>query len=254
MKIIRLIKLLAAVVFCQTQDIPVESIRVENKIGNFAHNFSGYSSSGKPARLSELTKELPTLLIPVYYECPSICGEIIKETIRYVDNSKLVPGKDYNLVFFTINPQEDVELAAGKRNSFLNEVSNKSADVNFLIGPAEEIDKLTKSIGFYFTKQGDEYVHPPLYVIMDKDLKITHMFKTLLLDFPTVDLALVEASEGKLGTFWDKVKLLCYSFDPAKGRYTLVAVRTMQIGGLITLIFFIVLFAWLWKKEKIRQS
>jgi len=56
-------------------------------------------------------------------------------------------------------------------------------------------------------------------------------------------LALIEASEGIIGSAFDRVLLYCFRFDPTKGQYTLAILSLLQVvgglslGGLIAMIF-----------------
>ena len=51
-----------------------------------------------------------------------------------------------------------------------------------------------------------------------------------------LNLSLVEASEGKVGSFADQLLLFCYHYDPMTGRYGLYIMRTLRIAGVATLL------------------
>jgi protein SCO1/2 len=44
-------------------------------------------------------------------------------------------------------------------------------------------------------------------------------------------LSLVEASAGEIGAAIDRFFLMCYTYDPVRGRYTLAITRGLQILG-----------------------
>ena len=56
-------------------------------------------------------------------------------------------------------------------------------------------------------------------------------------------LALVEASEGRIGSIIDQVLLFCFHYDPAMGRYTLVVMNVIRALGIATVLA-IVGFLW----------
>jgi protein SCO1/2 len=58
----------------------------------------------------------------------------------------------------------------------------------------------------------------------------------LALDPGSLRLALVEAGAGRVGTFADHVRLLCYGFDPAAGTYTAAIGRWLAIAAAATLL------------------
>ena len=53
----------------------------------------------------------------------------------------------------------------------------------------------------------------------------------------TLRLALVDAGEGRIGTFIDHIRLLCYGFDPAQGIYTSAIERWLMAGAAATVLF-----------------
>jgi protein SCO1 len=65
----------------------------------------------------------------------------------------------------------------------------------------------------------------------------------------TLRMALIEGSEGKLGTTLEHVIFRCFVYDPAVGSYKLHALRAMQlISGGIGILLAIVLGIY-WRKE-----
>ncbi|MCS6893173.1 MAG: hypothetical protein NZO16_01165 [Deltaproteobacteria bacterium] len=229
-------------------------IKVENMIGRNARDVLvrfRNSATGviEEKRLSQLVSGRPTILLPIYFKCPSICGPLTQEALKFANNSRFIAGSDYNLFIYSFNPEDSIDLAHSKKLAFLADCERKNLNVEFLVSTKDEIDKFLDSIGFRVKKVGIEYAHPPAFYVLDKNLRITHIFKTTLLDFKSVDLALVSASDSKLGSFVDTVRLFCYSFDPQSGKYTLVAIRVMQLVGALTLLFLGGLLFWLWRKE-----
>jgi protein SCO1/2 len=51
-----------------------------------------------------------------------------------------------------------------------------------------------------------------------------------------VRLALVEASDEKIGSPVDAVLLYCCQYDPVTGKYGIIVSRVMKIAGLVTLL------------------
>src|SRR5262249_39649003 len=63
-------------------------------------------------------------------------------------------------------------------------------------------------------------------------------------------LALVEASQGKLGSAWAQLLLFCYHYDPSGRGYTVAILRTMKLAGGFPVL---VLPLWrirLWRRER----
>jgi protein SCO1/2 len=49
-----------------------------------------------------------------------------------------------------------------------------------------------------------------------------------------VRLGLVEASHNKIGTVADRLTLLCYHYDPMTGKYGMVILDSIRVGGALT--------------------
>jgi protein SCO1/2 len=62
--------------------------------------------------------------------------------------------------------------------------------------------------------------------------------------------ALIEASEGKVGTTVDKVILSCFAYDNSTGRYTASAFGLMRLAGVVTMFFLGAMVTALWRRER----
>ena len=254
----RLVRLVPAFflgrLLCEAALASVEGsdVGLENKIGNLIEDFEVVNSNGLTVKLSKVADGKPLMLVPVYYECPSICGVMVQEVLGYVNKSRFVAGKDFSLAFFSFDEKENYELAAEKREAFLAEVEKQGIAVEFLTASQEVISGLMGQLGFKFVRRGKDFDHPPALYVLSKDLQVSSVFKTVLLDVESLDLALVNASEGGLGNFFDKVFLVCSSFDPQKGKYTLSVLKVVRLVGLITVVLLGGLLFVLWKSERLR--
>jgi protein SCO1/2 len=74
-------------------------------------------------------------------------------------------------------------------------------------------------------------------------------------DYPARDLrlALVEASQNKIGSLVDQILLLCYHYDPSTGKYSNLVLGVARATGILTVLGLIVGLGWLWKND-LRRS
>ncbi|MCC6741644.1 MAG: SCO family protein, partial [Planctomycetia bacterium] len=73
---------------------------------------------GKPVVLREIVRG-PTLLLPVYYRCQNICNPTLRALQRALDQLDLRPGKDFDIVTFSIDEADTPELARITRQNLL---------------------------------------------------------------------------------------------------------------------------------------
>lgn len=83
--------------------------------------------------------------------------------------------------------------------------------------------------------------------------KVSRVIVNTWFDASDMRLALVEASEGRLGTFWDQVQLNCLTFDPRTNTYSLMAMTVMRIGGAVTLVVLAAMIFVLLRRERRRS-
>jgi protein SCO1/2 len=84
-------------------------------------------------------------------------------------------------------------------------------------------------------------------VILSPDGKITrYIYGTEFLPFD-IKMALLEASEGKVGPTLSKVLRFCFSYDPKGRKYVF---NTLKITGIVTLLFALSLILFLVFKGK----
>ena len=104
---------------------------------------------------------------------------------------------------------------------------------HFLTGDEAAIAAVTDAVGFrYALRRRDEAVRARVRHLR-ADARAATVSRYLGgIDYSPRDLrlALVEASDGKIGTAADQVLLLCYMYDPTVGKYGL-AIMTRDAGG-----------------------
>lgn len=205
-------------------------------------------SSGRDVRLGDLIKDKPVILSLVYYECPMLCTQVLNglsASLRQQDS--LAIGDDYDVVTVSIDPKETPELAAKKKSAYVAALAAPGAERgwHFLTGDQTAITALSESVGFHYflDEETGEYAHAGGVVILTPSGRISRYFIDVV--FPKLDLrlALVESSEGRIGTLVDAITLLCYQHDPSTGKYGIAitnVVRTLSGLTLALLVGFIV--------------
>jgi protein SCO1/2 len=206
-------------------------------------------STGAEVRLGDLIGDKPVILSLVYFECPMLCTQVLNglsASLRQQDS--LAIGTDYDVVTVSIDPLETPELAAQKKARYVEALGAPGGDAgwHFLTGEQAAITALADSVGFryFLDEETGEYAHAGGVVILTPKGRISRYFIDVV--FPKLDLrlALVESSEGRIGTLIDAVTLLCYQHDPATGKYGLAItniVRFLAGTTVVLLLTFIVL-------------
>jgi len=195
----------------------------------------------------------PVLLTLAYYRCPMLCGLVIKGLTDGIANLAYIPGKDFQIVTVSINPEEEYPLAAAKKKSVLDAIKKpiENSGWAFLTGPAKNSKKLADALGFkyYYVDERGEYAHPAVSFILTNEGVISRYLYGIEYKESDLRLSLLEASKGEIGSTLDKILLYCYHYDPDAGGYVLFAGNLMRLGGVITVLILGTMLIILWRKD-----
>jgi len=176
------------------------------------------TSKGDSVTLAELMQDdKPVILNPVYYNCPMLCSMVINAIYNGVDDVKWNPGDDYNIITFSINPDEDYTLAASVKDSILQKFDRRGAadGWHFLTGKQQAIKKLTDAVGFNYKKLDDkgQFAHSAAIMFLSPKGTITRYLYGINYKEFDIRNGLYEAADGEIVSTIDQVLLYCYVYD-----------------------------------------
>ena len=177
--------------------------------------------SGKKSTLADHLEGRPAVMMFADYTCRTLCGTTIAMVSAALADSGLTPGTDYALVIIGMDAKDTAEDAAAMKADYLRG-DLVGPETAFLLGDEKTVQAATEAAGYSYVydKQADQFAHPTGAYILSPDGKISQVLTTIGLSSETVRLALVEAGNGNIGSFSDYVRLLCYCYDPATGKYS----------------------------------
>lgn len=182
----------------------------------------------------------PVLLTLVYYDCPMLCPMVLNGLRQDVDSLSWTPGEEYQIVTVSFNPRETPDLARLKQDQYVGSLSRpvKATAWAFLVGEESQSRQLAQSLGFqyHYVPETKMYAHPAVSYVLTEDGKIVRYLYGISHKQRDFKLALLEGSEGKIGSTVDKLLLYCYQYDPDKGGYVIFAQNLMRLGGLVTVV------------------
>jgi len=194
--------------------------------------------SGRSVRLGDLLGDRPAILTLNYYRCPMLCTLELNGLVSSLRTMSLEPGSDFRIITVSIDPKEAPPLAAEKKSVYVRAYGRAGAAEgwHFLTGEEPAIEKLTESVGFRYAydETTRQYEHAAGIMVLTPAGELSRYFYGV--EYPPRDLrlALVESSQGKIGSLADKFLLFCFHYDPATGRYSLLLMRVMRAGGALT--------------------
>lgn len=206
----------------------------------------------------------PVMLSFNYSNCPKLCSvqlENMTKTLKEVAERFKV-DEDFQVVSISIDPTEPVIRSRETKEKYvqLYDQAGTEEGWHFLTGDREDIQKITDACGFryrYIARQ-KYYSHPPVFILVSPEGEIVRYIHGLDYDPETIELALIEAAEGKIGSPINifAYGIGCFVFDEATGKYTFQAMALMRAGGIATVLILLVALVpyWLLKKGGDKQD
>lgn len=211
--------------------------------------------SGKVVRLGDyFDGQKPTLLILAYHSCPVLCGLVQNAALESMKQVAWTAGVQYQVITLSIDPRDTVGTAADKRAAMLGAYGRAEAKDgwHFLVGDDANIHKVTDAVGwqYKFDKRQGQFAHPSAVTLLTPNGKVARYLYGIEFDPQDLRLGLLEASEGRSISTVDRIVLYCYHYDPQDRKYTLMATRVMQLGGVLTVLVFGTFLSVLWLRER----
>ncbi|MGE0744818.1 MAG: SCO family protein [Rhodospirillales bacterium] len=204
--------------------------------------------AGRPATLRALAAGRPILLVPVLHDCPNICGVTLSGLMQAVRAQPFVPGRDFALVAFGIDPREGPAAAEASLATLRRAFPRVAPDgIHAVTGDAAAIAAVTDALGYRYgwDEAIGQYAHIAATAVITPQGRLARWLYGLAPAAQDVRLALTEAGDGQLGNWTDQILLLCYHYDPTSGRYNSLVWTALRIGGglIVALVAGSILFA-----------
>lgn len=201
---------------------------------------------GHQVKLGDYFGKKPLILNFVYFTCPMLCGEELAGLESALRVLKFDVGNEFDVITISFDPKDTPAGAAKKKSEILHRYKRAGAEQgwHFLVGQQDSINAVAKAAGFqyeYDTKTG-QFAHSTAIMILTPQGKIAQYYYGI--EYPPKDLrlALVDASQQKIGTVVDELLLYCYHYDPEKGKYSATVMRILRIAGVATMLCLGMLF------------
>lgn len=240
----------------QVNPVDLKDIGIDQKLDQqLPLNLAFKDETGKTVMLGDYFEAgRPVILNLVYYTCPMLCSEELAGEASALAVLRFTPGKEYEAISVSINPDETPKDAAEKKQIYIDRMNEHlehktSGDGwHFLTGQEPEIRKLADAVGFHYRRdpKTGQFIHSTAIMIVTPHGKLAQYYYGVEFSPKDVRLGLIEASRNKIGNLADQVLLYCYHYDPTTGRYGAVVSRMLRLGGAATMIvlggFLIVMF------------
>ena len=196
------------------------------------------NETGKRMTLRQAGNGKPIVLAPVVHRCPNICGLTLAGLAQAVAGQKFVPGRDFTVVAFGIDPREGPADTRQSLDKLRQSFPALRDGLHGFTGAEADIRAVTDRLGYRYAWDDDiqQYAHIAAVAVLTPDGRLSRWLYGITPDPVDLRLALTEAGNGKIGTWGDQLLLLCYHYDPQTGRYGSLIWTALRIGGGVTVV------------------
>lgn len=196
------------------------------------------------AELGHWIGKTPVILVLIYYKCTMLCPEVLHGLAAGLKDSRLVPGRDYELLTVSIDPDDSPSDAMAEKARFVREVGHPGIDkaAHFLTGTEASIKAISNATGFRFVRvpgpdgKMNQFAHPTVIMFATPDGRLSKYIAGVDYQSRDLRLAVLDASQHRISNPADLVLLYCCSYNPSTGRYSVAVLRVLSIAGALTLV------------------
>lgn len=196
----------------------------------------------------------PAILSFAYFNCEDVCNTAlsnIADTLGRMDSS---PGKDFVVLTVSIDEADGPGDASYKKKNYTKAAGRQMDEGawRFLTGERASIEAITGAVGFGFAKTEKGFDHPAALAILSSDGRIIRYIYGSSYLPADIEMALIEAREGRLAASIKRALVFCFSDEPGGRAY---AKGVLKAAGVATLVFAAGLYIYLaasrkpWKKD-----
>jgi protein SCO1/2 len=195
---------------------------------------------GRRVSLGDVIGDRPVILAFVYYQCPMLCTQVMNGLSSALKTLPFSAGTDYDVVLVSFDPTDTAAIAAEKKRAHLAYWSTEGdADAwHLLSGDEASIRRVTEAAGFTYRldERTGQYAHVSGVLVVTPDGRLSRYFYGVEFSPNELRLALVDSGQGRVGSAIDELLLYCFHYDPEAGRYGLVVMNLVRIGGVLTVV------------------
>ena len=203
---------------------------------------------GAPVELGRYFGPRPVVVALVYNKCGMLCPQVLHGMGSALRQSGMHAGHEFEVVVASIDPTDTpADTIEPRRHllSMLDADPNTASHVHFLTGPERSIDDLAAATGFHYVRvpgpdgRMNQFAHSSVIMIATPDGRMSKYLSGVEYQPRDVRLALLEASDHKIGSLTDLILLYCCNYTPSQGRYTVAVLRVLGLAAMGSLAMLI---------------
>ncbi len=184
-----------------------KDVTIEQKLNSpIPLDLAFHDEANQLVPLSTYFGDKPVVLSFVYFTCTSLCPMSLRETVLGLRRLSLEPGRDYNVLVVSFDPNDTAEAAMKAKDEYrtlFNQGGSArggyNAGFHFLTGDQAAITKLTSAAGWRYRwdEASKQFVHAGGIMVATPDGKMSRYFYGIEYAAADLRMALVDASQAQ---------------------------------------------------------
>jgi protein SCO1/2 len=209
---------------------------------------------GRPVTLGKyFNNSKPVILAFVYYTCPMLCTQVMNGLSSSLRALSFSAGEEFDVVVISFDPRDNPASALEKKQAHLAywHTEQTTGGWHLLTGDEATITRVTKAAGFSYAydKATGQYAHVSGILVVTPEGRLARYFYGIEYSPKELRLALVESSQGHIGSAIDELLLFCYHYDPETGRSGATVMNLVRAAGVLTLAAMGTFMFVMWRRD-----
>ncbi len=235
-----------------------KNVWIEQKLGAQVPLDAQFTDeTNKQIKIGDYLGKRPAILVMPFYKCAGACTLELDGLTRALNGIRFTTGQEFDVIVVSIDPREGFTLSQAKKRDYL-ELYNRREGANgwhFLTGTQQSIQALTGSVGYRYTQdpKTGQLAHPVGLIYLTPGGKVSHYLFGVDYSPRDVKLALVDASDNRIGSLSEYAALLCTHAD-STGKYTVAVSRILKFSATCTVLILALFIGCMFRLERKRGS
>jgi protein SCO1/2 len=222
-----------------------------------------FDSAGRPIDAAALSAPGRVLvLLPAWYRCDTLCGTVAHGALEALADTGLPPAA-WQLVLFSIDPHDTPADARALQAVYAGYAGwarpavyrQEAPALQLLTGDAAQTARLARAVGWRWTGPArsddalgrSQFDHATGLVVLTPQGVVSSYLLGVRYDPATLRRAIVAASDGRVGTFTERLLLACAHFDPRWGGHDAAVIALLRGVGVAMCLG---LGVWVWRHRR----
>ncbi|MBX9838799.1 SCO family protein [Silvanigrella sp.] len=185
-------------------------------------NLTFTNQDGQKIKLKDLFVNEEVVIFTLnYFKCTTMCAFQFVNLATTLKKMDWPIGSGFRIATISFDPYDTYEIAKEKQKVWVPKTGQKDAKWDFLVGDSKNINVFLKDLNFYYEldPHTGEYSHGAALFFIKNDGTFYRYLYGIVYDPQDIKNALVESSNGKLGSFFEKIYTKFKKFQIQTGKY-----------------------------------